>query len=143
VGTHPDDGEPIVASPGRFGPYVKHGGEFRSLASDDQIFTISLDEAVDLLRQPKRSRRRQSATKKVLRELGLHPETGRPIQMLDGRYGPYVTDGTTNASLSKGSNPGAVSMDEAVELLKARADAGPTKKRRAARSPRRKLAGVS
>jgi DNA topoisomerase-1 len=137
VGMHPDDGEPILASPGRFGPYVKHGSEFRSLGSDGEIFTITLEEAVELLRQPKRSRRRQSSEKKVLRELGGHPEHGKPIQMLDGRYGPYVTDGTTNASLPKSADPKTFGLQDAIELLAARAAAGP--KKRPARAPRRKL----
>jgi DNA topoisomerase-1 len=141
VGLHPDDGEPIIASPGRFGPYVKHGNEFRSLPSDEQLFTITLEEAVELLRQPKRSRRRQAAAKTVLRELGPHPETGKPIQILDGRYGPYATDGTTNASLPRGTDPANVTPEEALALLRARAEAGP-KKKRSTRAPRRKLAAV-
>jgi DNA topoisomerase-1 len=141
VGLHPDDGEPIVASPGRFGPFVKHGSEFRSLASDEQIFTVTLDEAVELFRQPKQSRRRRPTEKKVLRELGTSPATGTPVQMLDGRYGPYVTDGTVNASLPRGTDPQAVTLDEALALLRARADAGPPKKR-GSRTPRKKLVSV-
>jgi DNA topoisomerase-1 len=136
LGLHPDDGEPVVASPGRFGPYVRHGSEFRSLASDEQIFSVTLDEAVELLRQPKRSRRRQAAEKKVLREIGAHPDTGKPIQVLDGRYGPYVTDGTTNASLPKGTDPEAVTAEEALALLRSRLEAGPVKKRRGGRPAR-------
>ncbi len=140
VGLHPDDGQPILASPGRFGPYIKHGDEFRSLASADQIFTVTLDEAVELFRQPKRSRRRQPAERKVLRELGADPSSGKPLQILDGRYGPYVTDGTTNASLAKGTNPEAVTLEDALALLKARQEAGPAKKKRFSRAaPRKKL----
>jgi DNA topoisomerase-1 len=123
VGKHPTDGEPIVASPGRFGPYIKHGKEFRSLENEDRLFTVSLDEAVALLAEPKKSRRRQSAAKTVLRELGPHPNGGAPVNVLAGRYGPYVTDGTTNASLPKGMTPEAVTMEQAVELLAARAGA--------------------
>ncbi len=127
IGAHPDNGEVIVANFGRFGPYVKHGDEFRSLESEDQVFTISLDDAVALLRQPKRSRRRQ-ATRTVIKALGPHPQGGAAVQVLAGRYGPYVTDGTINASLPKGADPAALSMEEAVALLKAREEAGPPKK---------------
>jgi DNA topoisomerase I len=123
VGRHPADGEPIIASPGRFGPYIKHGKEFRSLENEDRLFTVSLDEAVALLAEPKKSRRRQSAAKTVLRELGPHPQSGAAVNLLAGRYGPYVTDGTTNASLPKGTAPETVSMEQAVELLAARAGA--------------------
>jgi DNA topoisomerase-1 len=136
IGLHPDDGQPVVASPGRFGPYVKHGSEFRSLASDDQIFSITLDEAVGLLRQPKRSRQRQAVVRRVLRELGVHPTSGKPVQMLDGRYGPYVTDGETNASVPKGVAPEAFTLDDAVALLASRAEAGPARKRPARRPVR-------
>ncbi len=128
VGKHPDDGEPILANFGRFGPYIKHGDEFRSLVSEDQVFAISLAEAVALLRQPKRGRQRQAATRTVLKALGAHPGNGAAVQVLAGRYGPYVTDGTTNASLPKGADPAALSMDEAVALLKAREEAGGSKR---------------
>lgn len=142
LGPHPDDGEPIIASPGRFGPYVKHGTEYRSLGSEDEVFSVTLDQAVELLRQPKRSRRRQAGPKRTLRELGPHPESGSSIQMLDGRYGPYVTDGTTNASLPKGTDPSGVTLLDAVALLRARAEAAPASKKRS-RAPRRKLANAS
>jgi DNA topoisomerase I len=127
VGKHPDDGEPILANFGRFGPYVKYKEEFRSLQDEEQVFSISLDDAVALLRQPKRSRQRQ-ATRTVLKALGAHPTNGAAVQVLAGRYGPYVTDGTTNASLAKGADPAALTMEEAVELLKAREEAGGSKK---------------
>ena len=130
LGAHPDDGHPIVANFGRFGPYVKHGSDFRSLDSDADVFTVTLEQAVELLRQPKPSRRRQqSAPKAVLRELGAHPENGAAVRLLDGRYGPYVTDGTTNASLPKGVRTDALTMAEAVTLLRERAAAGPPKRR--------------
>ena len=134
IGDHPDDGKPIVSNFGRFGPYVKHGDEFRSLESDDQVFGIGLDAAVALLREPKRSRRRQAAPRRVLREL-KHPKSDSMIKLLEGRYGPYVTDGSTNASLPKGTSPDAVTPELAVELLEARAAAGPPKPR--GRAPRR------
>jgi DNA topoisomerase I len=132
IGLHPADGAPIVSNFGRFGPYIKHGDEFRSLDSDEQVFSITLDEAVALLQQPKRGRRRQ-VTRTVLQALGAHPESGAQVQVLAGRYGPYVTDTKTNASLPKGSDPAKLSMDEAVALLKAREAAtrsrGPARRR--------------
>jgi DNA topoisomerase-1 len=128
VGRHPDDGGEILTNFGRFGPYVKHGDEFRSLESEDDVFNITLDAAVELLRAPKQSRRRQSAQKKVLREL---TNDGTTLKLMAGRYGPYVTDGTTNASLPKGTNPEALTFEQATELLAARRDAAPTPKRAA------------
>jgi DNA topoisomerase I len=130
LGLHPDDNEPIATNFGRFGPYVKHGDEFRSLDSDDAVFNITFDAALELLRAPKQSRRRQSAQRAVLREL---TKDGSTFKLLAGRYGPYVTDGTTNASIPKTMNPDALTYEEAVELLAARRGAGPSPKRAGAR----------
>jgi DNA topoisomerase I len=126
VGLHPDDNEPIVTNFGRFGPYVKHGDEFRSLESEEQVFDISFDDALALIRAPKQSRRRQAAQKKTLREL---TNDGQTVKLLAGRYGPYVTDGTTNASIPKSMNPEQLTWEQAQELLAARRDAGPAPKR--------------
>jgi DNA topoisomerase-1 len=150
VGLHPDDNEPIVTNFGRFGPYVKHGDEFRSLESEEDVFGISFDAALALLRAPKQSRRRPSAQKKVLREL---TEGASVLKVLAGRYGPYVTDGTTNASLPRTTSPDAVTFAQASELLAARRDAAPSPRRgrsrpRAAKAsatssrPRRKAVGA-
>ena len=116
-----DDGEPIVANLGRFGPYVKHGSEFRSLEDSDDVYTIGFERAKELLAQPKKSIRRARQAPKELKNLGKHPESGADVKILDGRYGPYVTDGTTNASVPKGTQVEAVTMPTAVELLAARA----------------------
>ena len=124
-----DDGEAIVANIGRFGPYVKHGDEFRSLAPEDDVYTITLERAKELLAQEKKSMRRQRAAAKELRALGAHPDSGAPVRVLDGRYGPYVTDGETNASLPKGTAPDALTMDEAKALLAARAGAAKAARR--------------
>ena len=129
VGLHPDDNEPVVTNFGRFGPYVKHGDEFRSLESDEDVFAISFDAALELLRAPKQSRRRQAAPKKVLREL---TEGGTTLKLLSGRYGPYVTDGTTNASIPKSSTPESITFQQAMELLKARREAASPRRPRAA-----------
>jgi DNA topoisomerase I len=123
---HPDDNEPITTNFGRFGPYVKHGDEFRSLESEDDVFNISFDAALALIRAPKQSRRRQPAQKKVLRELA---HDGTTLKVLAGRYGPYVTDGTTNASIPKNTNPESLTYEQAQELLAARRDAAPAPRR--------------
>jgi DNA topoisomerase-1 len=133
-----DDGEPIVANIGRFGPYVKHGAEFRSLTADDDVYSVTLERAKELLAQEKKSMRRQRAAPKELRALGPHPESGEAVRLLDGRYGPYVTDGTTNASLPKGTAADGLTMADAVALLAARAGtAKPSRKRGAKTAARR------
>jgi DNA topoisomerase I len=131
VGVHPDDKEPVVTNFGRFGPYVKHGDEFRSLESEDDVFNISFDAALELLRAPKQSRRRQSGQRKMLREIS--GAAGTPLKLMAGRYGPYVTDGTTNASLPKGTTPEALTYEQAMELLAARREAAPSPRRAPAR----------
>jgi DNA topoisomerase-1 len=119
-----DDGEPIVSNLGRFGPYVKQGSEFRSLEDTDDVYTITLERAKELLAQPKKSMRRARQAPKELKALGKHPESGADVKILDGRYGPYVTDGDTNASVPKGTQVEAVTMAAAIELLNARAGMG-------------------
>ena len=116
-----DDGEMILANLGRFGPYVKQGTEFRSLEESDDVYTITLERAKELLAQPKKSMRRARQAPKELKALGKHPDSGEAVRILDGRYGPYVTDGTTNASVPKGTQIEAVTMSAALELLAARA----------------------
>jgi DNA topoisomerase-1 len=131
LGRHPESGATIITSNGRFGPYVKHGDEFRSLAPDDDVYTITLERAVALLAEPKQTRRRQAGAKTVLRELGARPDGGAPVKLYEGRYGPYVSDGKTNASLPKGTDPATVGLAQALELLDARAAAGPKRTGRA------------
>jgi DNA topoisomerase I len=148
LGQHPADGQDVIASAGRFGPYVKHGDEFRSLEATDDVYAIGLDRAVELLATPKQSKRRQAAARTVLRELGTREDTNEAVKLLEGRYGPYVTDGKTNASLPKDADPATITLAEAVELMNARAAAGPKKKpaRRAGGTGGRKRkqpAGVS
>jgi len=137
VGPHPDDNVSIVTNFGRFGPYVKHGDEFRSLESEDDVFDIGLDAALALLRAPKLARRRQAAQRTVLREL---TSNGVTFKLLAGRYGPYVTDGTTNASIPRSGNPDALTFEEAAALLEARRNAAPSARRGAAGSRRRSAA---
>ena len=110
VGTDPDTGEEVVAGLGRYGPFVRRGKKFASLANEDQMFTVTINEAVLLLNQKK-------AGRMVLKALGAHPNTGEDVQILSGRYGPYVTDGTANASLPKGMEPDDLTMGEAVLMI--------------------------
>ena len=130
LGEDPGSGEEVKAGLGRYGPYVARGREYRSLQSPDEMFTVTLDEALALLAQPKRSRRGPEALKVV----GTHPETGAEIRLLKGRYGPYVTDGEINASIPKGRDPMAVTVEEALELM---AKAAERKKTRPPRGRRR------
>jgi DNA topoisomerase-1 len=122
------DGEEIIARNGRYGPYVQMGKESRSLESEEQLFTITNEEALAVLAQP-RQRRGQRAAAKPLREFGKDPVGGREIVLKEGRFGPYVTDGETNASLRRGDDPETVTLERAVELLAERRAKGPAKKR--------------
>ena len=118
------EGREIVASPGRFGPYLKRAdGDTRSLSDEHQLLTISLPDAEALFAQPKGRGARQQ--KPPLAELGAHPESGAPIRVLDGRYGPYVTDGTVNATVPRGTDPATLTLGTAVGLLRERAEQGP------------------
>jgi len=110
------DGEEILVSNGRYGPYVKKGSETRSLASEEQLLTVTAEEAEALLAQPK-TRRGRGAAKPPLREIGTDPGNGRQVVVKDGRFGPYVTDGETNASLRKGDTVEALTPERAFELL--------------------------
>jgi DNA topoisomerase I len=127
------DGEEVLAANGRYGPYVKRGKESRSLDSEEQLFSISLDEALARLAQPKQRGRRAAAP--PLKELGDDPVSGKPIVLKEGRFGPYVTDGETNASLRAADSIEAIGPERAAELLQDRRDRGPAPKRK--RAPRK------
>ena len=128
------DGEPVTVQNGRYGPYVKKGTDSRSLDNEEQMFTVTLDEARQLFAQPKPRGRAARAGAAPLRELGDDPASGKPIVLRDGRFGPYVTDGETNASLRKGDAAESVTLQRAVELLAERRAAAPAPKRQASRS---------
>ena len=132
VGVDPTDGQMITAQNGRYGPYLKKGTDSRSLSSEEQIFTITLDEARRIYAEPTR-RGRGAATQQAIKELGDNDVSGKPMSVKDGRFGPYVTDGETNASLRKGDDPLTLTDARANELLSERrakeaADGGPKKK---------------
>ncbi|MDQ4104177.1 MAG: DNA topoisomerase, partial [Actinomycetota bacterium] len=125
VGTDPETGQEITAQNGRYGPYLKKGTDSRSLADEEHIFTVTLDEAHKIYAEPKR-RGRQAAAKPPLRELAPDPVTGKPMIVKEGRFGPYVTDGAgVNASLRKGDNVETLTDERAAELLAEKRAKGP------------------
>jgi len=126
VGIDPADDQEIVAHNGKFGPYLKKGTDSRSLVSEDQLLAITLDEALAVFAQPKTRGRNAKAP---LRDMGADPVTGLPMLVKDGRFGPYVTDGTTNASLRVGDDVESLTVERAAELLADRRAAGPSKKK--------------
>ena len=123
------DGEEVLAMNGRYGPFIKRGTETRSLEGEEQLFAIDLDQALALLAAPK-TRRGRGAPKPPLRELGEDPSSGRRVVVKDGRFGPYVTDGETNASLRSGDAVESLTLDRGVELLAERRSKGPAAKPR-------------
>jgi DNA topoisomerase-1 len=122
-----EDGEEVTVRNGRYGPYVQKGKESRSLESEEQLLTIDLPQALAVLAQP-RQRRGQARATGPLKELGNDPATGKPIVVKSGRFGPYVTDGETNASLRQGDDPEEITQERALELLAERRAKGPAKK---------------
>ena len=120
------DGVEVTAQNGRYGPYLKRGTDSRSLEAERQLFTVTLPEAQAIFAQPKRRGRQSRAP---LAELGPHPDSGAPVRVLEGRFGPYVTDGTTNASVPRGVVPEDLDLERAVDLLREREARGPTKKK--------------
>ena len=138
LGSHPESGHAVVAANGRYGPFVRCDQEVRSIPAEISPLEISLEQALDLLSKQKSARRR-AARAELLMELGKHPDTDTELKVMAGRYGPYVTDGEVNASLPKGTDPESVTVDQAVELLRARAariaEGGGPKRRARAKRP--------
>ncbi|MFM2095368.1 MAG: hypothetical protein RIS70_2492, partial [Planctomycetota bacterium] len=129
VGVHPESKEEIISQNGRFGPYIKCGTETRSLPAETSPISVTLEEAIQLLATPKTGGRRRAAVREPLRVLEASPDTNEPIRVLAGRYGNYVTDGQTNASLPKDVQPETLTIEQALMLLRERAAKGPAKKR--------------
>jgi DNA topoisomerase I len=139
IGPHPETGKPITASIGRYGPYLAHDGKYAKLSSTAEVFETGMNAAVSRLADAASGGgRRQGASREAIALLGKHPASGGEIKVMAGRYGPYVTDGTTNATLSKGAKPEAVTLDEAVRLIDERASKGPSARK--SRRPVRKKA---
>ncbi|KZE99317.1 type I DNA topoisomerase [Rhodococcus sp. EPR-147] len=139
VGVDPESKEEILAQNGRYGPYLKKGTDSRSLADEDQMFTVTLEEALKIYAEPKR-RGRQGEAKPPLREMGVDPISEKPMVIKDGRFGPYVTDGETNASLRKDDDVESITDDRASELLADRRARGPVKKKAPAKKAAAKKA---
>jgi len=131
VGVDPTDSVEITAQNGRYGPYLKKGSDSRSLESEDQLFTVTLDDALAIYAQPKQRGRR---TTPPLRDLGPDPVTSKPVVVKDGRFGPYVTDGETNATLRRADSVETITIDRAAELLAEKRAKGPAPKKRSRRS---------
>jgi DNA topoisomerase-1 len=130
IGAHPETGKPITASIGRYGPYLAHDGKYAKLGSTAEVFETGMNAAVAKLADAASGGGRQrGASREPVAVLGKHPANGGEIKVMAGRYGPYVTDGTTNATLPKGAEPKSVTLDEAVRLIDERAAKGPAKKK--------------
>jgi DNA topoisomerase-1 len=128
VGAHPEDGQPILAGIGRYGPFVQHAGTYANLSSVDEVFEVGLNRAVAVLAE-KRAGRAGRGEAAALAELGAHPADGQPVRVLSGRYGPYIKHGSTNANVPRGKEPTAVTLEEAVTLLAEREAKGGGKKK--------------
>ncbi|GMA18096.1 hypothetical protein GCM10025862_41220 [Arsenicicoccus piscis] len=139
VGVDPADGAEITAQNGRYGPYLKKGTDSRSLATEAQLFDLTLEEALAIYAQPKT--RGRAAAKPPLKELGADPVSGKAVTVKDGRFGPYVTDGETNATLRKDDDPESITAERGFELLAEKRAKGPTTRKRAAKkAPAKKTA---
>ena len=129
VGPHPEDGVMITAGIGRYGPFVHHNGAYANLSSVDEVFEVGLNRAVAALAEKKAAASaRRGGEPTSLKDLGAHPADGAPIKVLAGRYGPYVKHGSTNATIPKGTDPAALTLEEAVKLIAEREAKGPSKK---------------
>ncbi|WP_269582540.1 type I DNA topoisomerase [Roseibium sp. Sym1] len=136
VGPHPEDGKMITAGIGRYGPFVLHEGTYANLSTPDEVFSVGINRAVDALAEKRaKGGGRRGAAATPLKELGEHPDEGGPVNVYDGRYGPYVKHGKINATLPKDSDPTAVTLEQALELIAAKAAKGGTKKKAAAKKP--------
>ncbi len=140
VGLHPETGKPIVANIGRFGPYLLHDGKYGRLSSTAEIFEVGMNSAVAKLADAANKGGRGGASREPLKVLGKHPRTEAEIKLMAGRYGPYVTDGTTNATLPKTIEQDALTLEEAAQLIDARAAAAPAKKGKKKAAPKKAAA---
>jgi len=136
VGKHPEDGEPIMAQNGRYGPYLTHGKDSRSLPDEPSIFSCTVEQALELFAQPKRGRGRQEP--QPGKEIGTDPISGKKIELKEGRFGPYVTDGETNASLRVADDPLTITLERASDLISERRAKGPAPKKPRKRAASRK-----
>jgi DNA topoisomerase-1 len=138
LGAHPETGKKVVAAIGRFGPYVSHDGTFKSIPRDESVFDIGLERAVALLKEPK-----SFSARGALKVLGKHPQDGQPVALYSGRYGPYVKHGKVNATLPDKDMIGTITLEEAVELINAKAGKGKARAKPAAKAPAKAAAKVA
>jgi DNA topoisomerase-1 len=133
VGDHPEDGAPVEAGIGRYGPYVRHGRTYANLDDADEVFTVGMNRAVELLAAKKAGggRGRRGAPPPPLRELGAHPEDGAPLQVMEGRYGPYIKWGKVNATLPNEADPKTIDFAAALALVNDKAAKGGKGRRKA------------
>ena len=142
VGPHPEDGKMITAGLGRYGPFILHAGTYANVSDIEEVFDVGLNRAVALLAEKRASGSRgRGAAQAPLKDLGVHPETGDPVHVLAGRFGPYVKSGKINATLPKGVAPEDLTLDAALPLLAAKADAAPKKKAPAKKAATSKAEG--
>lgn len=139
IGKHPEDGAPIIANLGRYGPYVQHQKTYANLANFEDLFDVGLNRAVTLIADKIANPGRGRTAAKVLKDLGAHPDNGDAMQVLEGRYGPYVKNGKINATIPKDVAPDAVTVEQAIEWIAAKAAKGPKKKKKKA-APKKKAA---
>ncbi|WP_428155698.1 type I DNA topoisomerase [Brevundimonas sp.] len=142
VGVHPEDGKMITAGLGRYGPFVLHAGTYANVSDIDEVFEVGLNRAVALLAEKRAGRPGRGAATAPLKDLGAHPETGEPIHVMAGRFGPYVKSGKINATLPKGVAPEDLTVEDALPLLAAKAGAAPKKKAPAAKKAAPKKAAA-
>ncbi len=140
IGKHPEDGEPVEAGLGRYGPFVKHGRIYANLADIEEVFEVGMNRAVELIAAKAAGRGGRGAAAAPIKELGEHPKEGGPVNVMAGRYGPYVKWEKVNATLPKGTEPESVTMDMAVELITEKQAKSPAKRKAAARKPAAKKA---
>ena len=138
VGVHPEDGQPILAGLGRYGPFVQHAGTYANLSSVDEVFEVGLNRAVAVLAEKRAGGVGRRGEAAALKELGAHPADGAPVRVLSGRYGPYVKHGATNANVPRGADPQEITLEQAVALLAERVAKGGGGKKKPARAAKAK-----
>ena len=138
VGVHPEDGQPILAGIGRYGPFVQHAGTYANLSGADEVFEVGLNRAVSLLAEKRAGGANRRGEAAALKDLGAHPGDGAPVRVLSGRYGPYIKHGATNANVPRGADPQALTLEEAVALLAEREAKGGGAKKKPARAVKAK-----
>ena len=140
IGPHPETGKPITASIGRYGPYLAHDGKYARLSSTAEVFETGMNAAVAKLADAANGAKGRGVSREPLQTFGDSPVTGKPVKLMEGRFGPYVTDGETNATLPKGTDPATLTEEAALALLAERAAKGPAKGKKGARKPAKKPA---